>query len=112
MKFSKRAGEYVNKWGIILDEQSRAHDEARRATSIKREHEDDEDVPKKKVKSSRPAKGLEGMSTDELRAAIANGTLGKSTAMELKGWLQSKGITASGKKQDLLDRVEQWVEDA
>jgi ATP-dependent DNA helicase 2 subunit 1 len=52
------------------------------------------------------------MSTDELRAAIGNGTLGKSTAAELKAWLQSKGLSTSGKKQDLLDRIEQWVEEA
>lgn len=52
------------------------------------------------------------MSTDGLRAAIDNGSLSKFTVAELKEWLQSKGLNPAGKKQDMLERIEQWVENA
>ena len=28
----------------------------------------------------------------------------------MKAWLQSKGLTSSGKKADLVDRLENWFE--
>lgn len=109
---SKRAGEYVNRWGIILDEQSRAYEAAKRATSIKRDRDDDEEVPRKKAKASRSAQGLGGMTADDLRAAIANGSLNKFTVAEMKDWMHSKGINPSGKKAEMMERIEQWVENA
>ena len=111
-KFSKRAGEYVIKWGVILDQQSQIYEAGRKMTSIKREHDDSEEGPKKKAKVSRAAAGLEGMNTDDLRAAIAKGSLNKFTVTDLKDWLHSKGLNSSGKKADLVERIEQWVENA
>jgi ATP-dependent DNA helicase 2 subunit 1 len=111
-KFSKRAGEYVNKWGVILDQQSQIYEAGRKMTSIKREHDDDEEGPKKKTKVSRATAGLDGMNTDDLRAAIAKGSLTKFTVTDLKDWLLSKGLNSSGKKADLVERIEQWVENA
>ncbi len=32
------------------------------------------------------------------------------TVAELKEWLGDKGLSTSGKKTDLVDRVEQWFE--
>lgn len=79
---------------------------------LKREHEEDEAGPKKKAKPARKAASLVEMSTNDLKEAIDAGTLNKSTVAELKDWLQSKGLNSSGKKVDLVDRIEQWIENA
>jgi ATP-dependent DNA helicase 2 subunit 1 len=104
----------MNKWGIILDEQVRAHQKSAYGgidgTAIKRDADDDEEEkPKKKVKTEKAE--LSTMSTSDLKKMVVKGTLGKHTVAELKDLLYSKGINASGKKQDLIDRIEQWVED-
>lgn len=111
-RLSKRAGEYVANWGVILDERSQAYEAERRATSVKRELEDGEEGPKKKAKPTRPVQGLNGMGMDDLRAAVKRGSLSKFTVADLKDWLQSKGINSSGKKAELVERIEQWVENA
>ena len=111
-KFSKRAGEYVNKWSAILDRQSRIYEAERKETSIKRKHEDDDEDPKKKAKASRATADFDSMTTDDLRAAIAKGSLNKFTVTDLKDWLHSKGLSSSGKKADLVERIELWVENA
>jgi ATP-dependent DNA helicase 2 subunit 1 len=113
-QIDKRAGEYVKEWGRILDEQVRAYQKANYGgidgTAVKRQADDDNDeAPKKKVKVEKSS--LSAMSTDDLRKLIAKGALGKHTVAELKDLLSIKGINAMGKKQDLVDRVEQWVED-
>jgi ATP-dependent DNA helicase 2 subunit 1 len=102
----------VHNWGLILDEQSRAYEAEKRGPSMKRERDDDEGGSKKKARTTRATQGLDGMSTNDLRAAIASGSLGKFTVAELKDWLQSKGLNPGGKKADLVERIEQWVENA
>jgi ATP-dependent DNA helicase 2 subunit 1 len=52
------------------------------------------------------------MSISELRTTIDAGNLGKFTVADLKSWLASKGLNSSGKKADLVERIEQWVEEA
>ncbi|KAG9237984.1 BcKU70, protein [Amylocarpus encephaloides] len=100
-QIEKRAAEYINNWGKILAELS---------DSVKHKTEHDEDdPPKKKIKMK--AETLEEMSVADLRKVIDAGTLSKYTATDLKSWLVSKNLPATGKKIDLIDRVEQWVED-
>jgi ATP-dependent DNA helicase 2 subunit 1 len=96
---------------MILDQQSQIYEAERRGASIKREHDDDEEGPKKKAKASR-ATGLNSMTMDDLKVAVAKGTLNKFTVADLKDWLHSKGLNSSGKKGDLVERIEQWVENA
>ena len=108
----KRAGEFVNRWGLILDEQSRAYeDERRSAGGVKREREDGESGPKKRTKVVKSEEALGEMSTKDLKALIASDSLGKRTVAELKKLCSAKGLSSIGKKADVVERVEQWVEE-
>jgi ATP-dependent DNA helicase 2 subunit 1 len=108
-QIDKRAGEYINNWGRILEEVSQNYKQERMSSGlgIKRGSHDSEDPPKKKIK----VESLESATVDDLRKMIRDEKLAKHSMVELKGFLQSKGLAISGKKQELIDRVEQWVED-
>jgi ATP-dependent DNA helicase 2 subunit 1 len=111
----KRAGEYISNWGTILDEQVRAYQKARYGgidgTRLKRDSEDGEEGgSRKRVKTER-GQMLGGISTDDFKKLVKRGDLEKRTLPELKEWLKSKGMSTSGKKTDLIDRIEAWVED-
>ncbi|CZT04781.1 related to ATP-dependent DNA helicase II, 70 kDa subunit [Rhynchosporium agropyri] len=109
-QINKRAGEYITKWGEILEEQSRAYTKSAYG-DLKRGSDADEG-PIKKVKVEKAEKkGLENMTLVELKKVVANGWLAKYTVAELKEWLTEKGLNVTGKKGDLVDRVEQWVEE-
>ena len=107
----KRAGEYINKWGLTLEEQSQALARDRKG-SVKRELKDEDDVqPKKKVKVKADTQKLEDMSDGDVKKSVEAGTINKRTMPELKAWCTIKGLSASGKKADLLERIEQWCEE-
>ena len=116
-QIEKRVGEYIRNWGKILDEESRAYQKERYGriggASVKRDRDDDDEGPstKKRIKAEKSSQSLDGMSTDELKKVIDKGTLGKHTVAELKDFLMAKGLSANGKKQDLVERVEQWAEE-
>jgi ATP-dependent DNA helicase 2 subunit 1 len=107
-QIQKRAGEYITKWGITLHEEISAYDQNRRS-HMKREMGDEDDQPKKKGRAM-AAKSLEVMSTSDLKKAVVSGSLGKYTMPQLKELCSSKGLSTGGKKSDLVERVEQWVE--
>ena len=113
-QIDKRAGEYLQKWGIILEEQFRAYEKERKddaPTGIKREREDTEDLGYKKKKLNvHSVQTLDGLSAKDLRKAVEDGTVVKHTVAELKDWLTTKGLSSSGKKADLVERIEQWAE--
>jgi ATP-dependent DNA helicase 2 subunit 1 len=50
------------------------------------------------------------MSADDLKKLVKRGDLGKRTIPELKELLKNKGMSNNGKKTDLIDRIEAWVE--
>ncbi|KUJ14232.1 ku70 protein [Mollisia scopiformis] len=114
-QIDKRAGEYINEWGKILDEEARASQKSRYGgidgTDLKRGSDDDDGPPKKKIKVEKNEGTLADMSVDDLKNAVERGTLKKFTLADLRDWLKTKGLSSSGKKQDLIDRIEQWVED-
>ncbi|KAJ8058995.1 hypothetical protein OCU04_011977 [Sclerotinia nivalis] len=107
----KRCGEYIANWGNTLESE---YDKWRNGKEnvLKRDLDEDEiEVPKKKkvlVKSS--AKKLGEMDKEELKNLVANGGLEKFKMADLKEWLVGKGLNAAGKKADLLERIEEWVE--
>jgi ATP-dependent DNA helicase 2 subunit 1 len=105
-QIEKRAGEYIYNWGVTLDEKFTAHEKERRGKHLL---EDADEAPKKKAKA---ANGLETMSSDDVKKAARAGTLGGFTVPDIKRWLLSKGLSSSGKKADLVERIEQWVEDS
>ncbi len=115
-QINKRAGEYLNTWGHILEEQYQAYLESNPApagiegTNRKRGSENGDEPRSKKIKVE--GKGsLESMSVNDLKKAIASDVLRKYTVAELKSWLVSKGLITSGKKDDLIERIEQWTEE-
>lgn len=108
-QIDKRAGEYAIKWGQNLHAQSEAAAKERSKHALKREADDDDDDGrgKKKVKV---LDSLIGMSMDSLRALVDRGALNKSTVLELKEFCRSKRLSDVGKKADLVERIEQWVD--
>lgn len=110
-KINERAGPYIQEWKEALD------DAASHVLTIrpsKRDVEDrDEDIPP--TKKARVAGGGKAASASselgDLKKALKNGSLEKWTANQLKAVLSSKGLSTAGKKADLLERLEQWIED-
>lgn len=49
------------------------------------------------------------MSEEEVRSRYDAGTLARLTVDQLKEFLRSKQLSTSGKKADLMDRVEEWL---
>jgi hypothetical protein len=50
------------------------------------------------------------MSTSELKTAVENDTLGKFTVADLKMFCADKRLSVSGKKGDLVARIEEYIE--
>lgn len=115
-QIKKYSGEFINRWQNTLDDQIRkwqkenygGHD----GKPLKRDAADDEDEkPAKKVKVEKKEKGdLTSLTKEEVGKLVANGTINKYTLQDLKDFLQSKGEKTTGKKADLVEKVDQWVE--
>lgn len=115
---SKRAGGYLEDWSATLRDEASS---SRHARASKREPEDDAaslSIPERPSKKSRGAtdhaKGAMagGLSLPQLKSAVQSGGISKMTVAELKDVLASKGLSTAGKKAELVERVEQWVEEA
>jgi ATP-dependent DNA helicase 2 subunit 1 len=107
-QIDKRAGEYIKTWGEILDRENRAFEKER---ALKFDRDESEEPPKKKIKPSRSGQTLDGMSVSDLKKVVGTGGLGKYTIQELKDFLRARGLDGKGKKPELIERVEQYVED-
>ncbi|TVY42879.1 ATP-dependent DNA helicase II subunit [Lachnellula subtilissima] len=102
----KRAGEYIHNWGQLLEEAINVY-RKERGSGAKHERADSDGPVKKKVKTE----GLHNVGVDELKKMISTGKLAKHTVAELKDLLAAKGLSNSGKKPDLLERIEQWADE-
>jgi ATP-dependent DNA helicase 2 subunit 1 len=114
-QIDKRAGEYVMNWGIALEEQVRAHGKERGGSvGIKREADEMSGASKKAktvASSNKSGAGtLSGMSVDQVKKLVISGSLSKTTVAELKEWLSEHHLPITGKKVDLVDRIEQYLE--
>lgn len=80
--------------------------------AIKREAEEEaEERPSKRAKTTtKKAVSVGGTTLADLNEAIKDGTLKQRRVPELKAICSEKGLSTSGKKADLLERVEEWVE--
>ncbi|KAK2010880.1 Ku70 protein [Colletotrichum eremochloae] len=108
---SKRAGGYLDEWAEVLQAETK---NALAKAAIKRDAEDDDDErPAKRVKAApKPAKASgSNMTTVELKASVDNGSLSKMLVADLKDILAVRGQSTTGKKSELVERIEQWVED-
>lgn len=111
----KRAGGYIVEWGEKLDDAfnqwlaenaasikpatngaSKRMGPASSASVKKAKKEEDEDE--------------EGINDADMKAAYMADTLSKYKVNDLKVWLKNKGMSATGKKQDLVDAVTSYFE--
>ena len=106
---SKRAGGYLEEWSETLDENA---GKVATTKSLKREVDDDEDRPAKKSRSTASDKPSgSSLTLAQLKASIDSGGIAKMTVVQLKDVLGAKGLSTNGKKIELIERVEQWVEE-
>lgn len=120
-QINKRSGAYVVDWGIALEEEIRLYESNRASkshgASIKREADDMKGGASKRMKSevghtkNSGRDTLGGMSIDQLKKRVEDGTLAKATLAELRDLLLSKGLETKGLKPALVDRVEEWLEE-
>ena len=108
---SKRAGGYLEDWSETLENEAVAA-RNRRATSAKREP--DNDIPTRPAKKSRAGSekpSPAGLTNLQIKSLVGDGGITKMTVAQLKDVLGSKGLSTSGKKMELVERIEQWVEE-
>lgn len=106
-QIDKRAGDYVVEWGQELDQQylawkgdhssekKRSAPAATAGPALKRVKREDDD-----------AGGVLG--DDVVKDAVKTKRTKHLTNPQLKEWLKSKGLDTSGKKADLMERVEDY----
>lgn len=108
-QMEKRVGEYLGGFKAELAVKAKG---LMQSKAMKRELDDDEgERSAKRSKATTARKPSGSMNNAQLKAAIEQDTLKKLTVAELKDILASKGISTTGKKADLLEKVEQWVEE-
>lgn len=109
-QIDKRVGGYLAEWKEVLAEKANGLMKSR---AVKREsEEDDGGHPATKRTKVAPKKADRGhMSNAQLRTAWEQDTLKKMTVAELRDILASKGISTVGKKAELVEKLEQWIEE-
>ncbi|KAL1842898.1 hypothetical protein VTJ49DRAFT_3915 [Mycothermus thermophilus] len=109
-QIDKRVGGYMAEWKELLAQKARSLMQHR---AVKREAEEEADGGAKPLakrpKPIAPAGGR--LNNAQLKAAMEQDTLKKLTVAELREILASKGVSAVGKKADLLEKLEQWIEE-
>lgn len=105
-QIDKRAGDYVVEWGVELDEQFRSW-QAERGNDKKRAATISSDKPSKKIKKE-DDEDDGAMDDDVVKRAAKGGTLKKIPNPQLKEWLKSKKLDTTGKKDDLMQRIEDY----
>ncbi|OJJ41529.1 hypothetical protein ASPWEDRAFT_23609 [Aspergillus wentii DTO 134E9] len=109
-QIDKRAGDYVLSWSEELDAQSAKIDaKGPQTTLVKRGAKDQtqdagHQTKKVKVENNPSAAG------DEVRKHYEKGNLSKLTLPVLKEFLTSHGRSTAGKKADIVERIEEFLE--
>ncbi|KAK7422252.1 ATP-dependent DNA helicase II subunit 1 [Neonectria punicea] len=106
---SKRAGGYLEEWSETLANEAGS---VASKKALKREADDGEpDRPTKRSRATSEKPSGSSMTIAQLKAAIDSGGIAKMTVAQLKDLLGAKGLSTSGKKMDLIERVEEWMEE-
>ncbi|PHH73728.1 hypothetical protein CDD82_5307 [Ophiocordyceps australis] len=105
---SKRAGGYLEEWTQRLKEETRLILNSR---ELKREVDEGESSERPAKQKKRGA-ALNGslLTLADIKAAAAKGGINKMTVAELRDLAAAKGLSTSGRKQELVDRVVCWAE--
>lgn len=116
-QIDKRVGGYLAEWKEAVAAKAQSLMKSR---ALKREAEDEDEggggrplakrAKPAAAKKEKAASGA-GMSNAQLKAAMEKDTLKKMTVAELKEVLASKGVSATGKKVELVEKLEQWIEE-
>ncbi|ATY60981.1 DSB repair complex subunit [Cordyceps militaris] len=106
---SKRAGGYLEEWSETLSTEVKSNTEAR---AVKREIDDE--LPERPAKRGRGASAqpaASGLTSAQLKAVVDDGSISKMTVAQLKDIAGAKGLSTSGRKADIIERIEQWTEE-
>ncbi|XP_044722044.1 ku70/Ku80 beta-barrel domain-containing protein [Hirsutella rhossiliensis] len=80
--------------------------------ALKREADDDaSDRPTKQRRGSPDKAGGSSMTMAQLKTATASGGIAKMTVAQLKDVAGVRGLSTSGRKMELVERIERWVEE-
>ena len=111
-QIDKRAGPYVIDWGHELHKQHsewQATNGSSRSILAKRPATD-EGVTVKHEKKARITGDRDAITDEAMKKAYKKQMMNKMTLPELKSWLQGRNMSVSGKKADLVARVEDYFE--
>lgn len=111
-KMHQRVKAFTHDWGQELDTQFKLWQESNvkeptKTAGIKRSASnvpDPEAVKKQKARTAAMS-----MTDDEMRDYYKRDKLGALSMSQLKDWLKTKGVSTTGKKSDLVERVEQNI---
>ncbi len=111
---SQRAGSYVVDWGIELEAQTKAWElenhSAAPVAPAKRVAAGNAELPERGHKKIKTVDDDDGMSDEVMKKTFDKNQVEKLMVPVLRAWLQSKGLSVSGKKADLVERVEALFE--
>jgi len=102
---SKRAGGYIEDWKNLLKQEQ---EYSVGVNKLKREAEAEATKTTKKAKTSQMSES--GLSNVQLKAAAEGGGLSKLLVADLRDILGARGLSTAGRKVELVDRIEQWLE--
>lgn len=106
---SKRAGGYLEEWSETLSTEAKSATEER---SVKREIDDElPERPAKRGKTASAQPSASGLTPAQLKVVIEGGSISKMTVAQLKDIAGEKGLSTSGRKADIIERIEQWAEE-
>lgn len=109
-QINKRVGGYQADFKETLKQEAQL---AMQQAALKREATEEADQNDRPAKKPRPAaKKVDAsiMTSRELNEAVRDGTLAKRTVAVLKATCLDMGLSVAGKKADLVERMEEWVE--
>ncbi|KAF2456540.1 putative DSB repair complex subunit Ku70 [Lineolata rhizophorae] len=99
-QIDKRAGAHIISWGESLEEEHSGQRGTKRGS-------DGPDLKlAKRTKTSAPDAPID----EEMRRNFEKGSINKLTVAALKAWAEKKHLDTSGKKADLVDRIEDYFE--
>lgn len=110
-QIDKRAGQHVLDWGKELEtqyelwQQTHGGHKSLPAVGGKRAADTSAGGASKKVKTEGGA-----LSEEEMRTQFEDDTIAKLTIPDLKAWCGSKKLAISGKKVDLVERIQSYFE--
>ncbi|UNI22013.1 ATP-dependent DNA helicase II subunit 1 [Purpureocillium takamizusanense] len=107
---SKRAGGYMQEWHELLEEEVKT---VASTKALKRQAGDEGEAerPAKQRKTASEKPNASSMTTSQLKAVVQSQGIVKMTVAQLRDVAGAKGLSTSGKKMDLVERIEQWVEE-